>query len=116
MYTRDILLVHMSERMSRLIKNKEKGWQQWLKCYELQDPTLGEDIAYMQFQKLSKVYLGVVMEDERGPYLQDLMALEPVLVFGEAIGYTVDCPFKLHLSNPATVKQKPIVYPKTEWQ
>ena len=42
-------------------------------------------------------------EGERGPFLRDLVVLEPALVFGDAIGYAGDYPFHLILRDPTPV-------------
>ena len=46
----------------------------------------------------------MVPERERGPFLRDLVALEPALVFGDAIGYAGDYPFHLTLWDPTPVR------------
>ena len=63
-----------------------------------------EEAAYLRYRKLSGVQFGVVPESERGPFLRDLVALEPALVFGDAIGYAGDHPFHLTLRDPTPVR------------
>ena len=68
------------------MEQKSEGWSEWLEKYQLYDAQLSEDANYLRYQKLSKVKLPMVPEDEWGPYLRDLVPLEPALVFGDAFG------------------------------
>ena len=65
----------------------------------------------MRYQKLSRVKLGTVPEADWGPYLRDLVALEPALVFGDAIGYAGEYPFRLQVKDDTLLYTTPWVLP-----
>ena len=95
MRTRDIPPVKLSKQMLEPVPNKTPGWRSWMERYSLFDSTQPEDANYLRYQKLSRVKLGTVPEAEWGPYLRDLVALEPALIFGDTIGYAGEYPFRL---------------------
>ena len=84
MHMMDIPPVKLSKQMLEPVPNKTPGRRSWMERYSLFVPTQPEDAKYLHYQKLSRVKLGTVPEAEWGPYLRDLVVLEPTLVFGDA--------------------------------
>ena len=100
--------------MKQTVTQKDAEWVEWLERYGLHDVVIGEDANYLKYLKLSKMTFPVVPREDWGPYLQNLVALEPGLVFQDIIGLAGNTPFTLILTNPTPVCQKPIVYPRVE--
>ncbi len=48
--------------------------------------------------------LGVVPEEERGPYYRDLLPLERGLVFGDAIGLVEEFPFRFQVRDDTPIR------------
>ena len=92
----------------------EEGWEEWLHRYELYDATLSRDALYIRYLRLSPVTFGVVPRSEWGPFLRDLVVMEPSLVWGEVIGCAEKFPFRLQVEDQRPLRQKPIVYPRAE--
>ena len=96
-------------------EEREPGWQEWLQQYQLADPQLSEQDAYIRYKKFKGLEFGpVVHEDDRHLYYRDLLPLEASLVCGDAIGCVKDYPFVFEVLDDRPIRQSFIKYPPTE--
>ena len=76
------------------MEEREEGWQEWMHCYKLYDPSMTEPDLYIRYKNFKGLELGpLVHEADRWMYYQDLVPLEASLVCRDALGRVEQYPF-----------------------
>lgn len=106
----------LSAQMLEPVKEKDKGWQEWLKRWDIYDENSDQNAMYLRYMKLKDITFPLMPKEHWSGLFKDLVSLESGLVFGDAIGKCTILPFSFKVTNDDPVRNKPIMYPKKERQ
>lgn len=59
---------------------------------------------YLRYKKFSKLDMGIVAEEHKWAFFQDLLPLEQNMVCGDAIGNVKEHPFFFHVTDERPIR------------